>query len=124
MFDLIKTFVANIFIDKKYRVVFALIVITLFYRFTKWAIIQSQYIMMPVRFVKINNSGSLSFIYASQEQKIYSSLYRLPRKTLFNKCERKYFEKVYKKYIDVIVKSAYKGEFMIKFEKKGFKNLL
>ena len=121
MFDLIKTFIANIFVDKRYRVVFVLIAITLFYRFTKWVIVWSQYTMMPVKFVKINDNGSLTFIYASQGQKIYSSVYKLPRKTLFNKCERKYFEEVYRKYVDVIVKSAYKGEFMIKFEKKGFK---
>ena len=59
MLDLIKTFVATIFFDKRYRYIFIFIIITLLYRFCQWLIIITQNPLMPVKFIQINRDGSI-----------------------------------------------------------------
>ena len=82
MFDLIKTFILGIWIEKKYRYLFLFILFTLFYRFLMWIISISTYEMAPVDFIKINNNGSLTFIYNKRyEQVIYPNGFKTPTKS-------------------------------------------
>lgn len=121
MIDLIKTFVATIFFDKRYRYIFIFIIITLLYRFCQWLIIITQNPLMPVKFIQINRDGSIQMSIARFTQNIYSNKYKLPSKISFDKCEREYYEKIYKKYALSAIKSANKGQFMIKFSSRFYR---
>ena len=79
MLDLIKTFILGILIDKKIRYIFIFIFLSFLYRFIKWLLVVSLYEMSPVSFSKVNNDGSLSFIFLKRyEQTIYPEKYQLP----------------------------------------------
>lgn len=118
MLDLIKTFVLNILIDKRYRYVFIFITITLCYRCSKWLYVIQQNPLMPVKFVRINKDGSLSFRIGHFYQDMYSKEYQLPSLKSFDMCEKEYYNKIYTKYIKSLIQSANKNQFMIKFDKK------
>ena len=82
MFDLIKTFILGIWIEKKYRYLFLFILFTLFYRFLMWVISVSTYEMAPVDFIKINNNRNLTFIYNKRyKQTIYPNSFKIPTKS-------------------------------------------
>ncbi len=135
MFDLVKTFIFGIFFEKKYRYIFLFILITLIYRFILWLLVLFMYEMSPVDFVKLNNDGSLTFVYAKKyEETIYPYNFQLPTKSgRKNKkydvkdikntkhCERDFFV-LYKKAVSDLLKSSEDGKYILKFEKKFLKN--
>ena len=67
MFDLIKTFIEGLWIDKKYRYIFLFILITLCYRCVKTSVIYTQEEITPVKFVKMNSDASMELVYLSKE---------------------------------------------------------
>ena len=57
MFDIIKTFILGILVDKRYRFIFIFIAISLVYRFILWSIVAINYELSPVYFVGVNKNG-------------------------------------------------------------------
>ena len=135
MFDLIKTFILGIWIEKKYRYLFLFILFTLFYRFLMWIISISTYEMAPVDFIKINNNGSLTFIYNKRyEQVIYPNGFQIPTKSGHRnktydiknvkntkQCERDFFT-LYKKALNDLLNSSADGKYILRFKTKFPKN--
>ena len=130
MLDLIKTLILGILIDRKYRYIFLFIFVTLIYRFMLWVAVLSIYEMSPVEFVKINDNGSLTFIYAKKYKETIYSNYQIPTKTGHRnkkydvknvkdtkQCESDFF-KLYKRAINDLLKSSGDKKFILKIEKK------
>ena len=136
MFDLIKTFILGIWIEKKYRYIFIFIFITIVYRFMMWFSILMMYEISPVNFVKLNNNGSLTFVYANRyKQTIYPYAYQLPTKhghknKVFDvknvkntkQCEKDFFL-LYKQALEKLLQSSEDGKFILKFQRKFPYNL-
>ena len=130
MFDLIKTFIIGIWIEKKYRYFFIFITITIIYRIVKWSIVFFTFVMTPVTFISINNDGSLNFLFLKKyTQTIYPKNYQLPTKHgkrnknydthLYDskKCEQEFF-KIYENAVQHLINSSAEKKFIIYFDKK------
>lgn len=130
MLDLIKTLILGILIDKKYRYIFLFILITLIYRFMLWIAVLSIYKMSPVEFIKINDNGSLTFIYAKKYEETMYSNYQIPTKTgrknkkydvknvkNTKQCESDFF-KLYERAVNNLLKSSKDKKFILIIEKK------
>ena len=136
MLDLIKTFIAGIWMEKRYRYIVIFLMICSLYRFYNWAVVLFNYEMHPVTFKGINDNGSLRFTFAKKyDQTIYPKNLQLPtRYGVRNKnydikairdskaCEAEFF-KIYSNAVDALVRSAVGEKFAIDFEKKFPKNV-
>lgn len=124
MFDIIKTFILGILIDKRYRFVFFFIFISLAYRFCLWFIVAIKYELAPVKFVGVNDNGSLQFRFGRSYKDIYTAEYELPSNGLFtDECEKKYYNMVYVQDVGSLIRSANHGEFMIALQHKVPRNI-
>ena len=56
MFDIIKTFILGILVDRRYRFIFIFIAISLIYRFFLWSVVAVRYELSPVYFVGVNKN--------------------------------------------------------------------
>ena len=135
MFDLIKTFVLGIWVEKKYRYIFIFISITIIYRFALWCIVMTSYELSPVEFVNINDNGSITFVYSKKyNETIYPYEFQLPTKyghknkkydidgvKNTRSCEREFFL-LYKRAVNDLIKSSEDGKYILKFKKKILKN--
>ena len=131
MLDFIKTLILGIWIDKKYRYIFLFILVTLIYRFMLWVAVLSIYEMSPVEFVKINDNGSLTFIYAKKNKEtIRPDEYQLPTKNGHKnkkydiknvkdtkQCESDFFE-LYKHAVNNLLRSSEDKKFILKIKRK------
>jgi len=136
MIDLIKTFILGIWIEKKYRYLFLFILFTMLYRFAKWLAVIVAFEMTPVKFISINNDGSLNFVYLKKyEQTIYPNGYQMPTKNGkknenydvkgvidTKQCEKDFF-KIYETAVLKIINSSTENKFIIHFDKKFPKNI-
>ena len=83
MFDIIKTFILGILVDKRYRFIFIFIAISLIYRFFLWSVVVVRYELSPVYFVGVNKNGSLQFRFGRNYQDMYTKEYELPSNGFF-----------------------------------------
>ena len=119
MFDIIKTFIAGLLVDKRYRFIFIFIAVSLAYRFLLWTVVAVRDELSPVYFVGVNKNGSLQFRFGRNYQNMYSNEYELPSNSFFSsRCEKDYYDMVYLKSVDALVRSANHKEFMITFTSK------
>ena len=136
MLDLIKTFIAGIWIEKRYRYVVIFLMICSLYRFYHWMIVLLNYEMHPVIFKGIQDDGGLRFTFAKKyDQTIYPQNWQLPKRHgVRNKnydvkairdskvCEVEFF-KIYSNAVSALVRSAVGDKFAIHFDKKFPKNV-
>ena len=119
MLDLLKTFLESIWIDKKYRWIFIFVCITILYRCTKSYTIYSQEEIMPIKQVKLNDNGTIDFVYLSNNFTLHpSKKYILPKKKSKNECERKLYEEFFEINMNALLKSPEDGNFIIRIDKK------
>ena len=124
MFDIIKTFILGILVDKRYRFIFIFIAISLIYRFFLWSVVVVRYELSPVYFVGVNKNGSLQFRFGRNHQDIYTNDYELPSNGFFSgQCEKDYYNMVYTQSVNSLIRSANHKEFMIKFASKFPRNI-
>ena len=131
MFDLIKTFILGIWIEKKYRYFFIFIIITLIYRFFFFFSIVRLQEISTVDFVGIKNDGGIMFIYHKKyDITMYPNDFQLPvRSGRKNKnydvngvkntkqCERDFFI-LYQKALHDILQSSADKKYILKFYRK------
>ena len=136
MLDLIKTIIAGIWVEKRYRYIVIFLMICSGYRFYNWMVVRLDYEMYPVAFKSINNDGSLRFTFAKKyDQTIYPKNLQLPTKYgVRNKnydvstirdskaCEAEFF-KIYSNAVSALVRSAVGDKLAIHFDKKFPKNV-
>ena len=136
MFDLIKTIIAGIWVERRYRYIIIFLLACSAYRFYNWAVVLFDYEMHPVVFKQINDDGSLQFTFAKKyNQTIYPQNLQLPtRHGVRNEnydvkavrdskaCEAEFF-KIYSSAVMALVRSAVGDKFAIHFEKKFPKNV-
>ena len=118
MWELIKIFIANLFVEKKYRYIFIFITISLAYRTFKWAYVFSKYTQYPVKFVRVNNNGTLQLKFVGYEQNIYPTDYQLPSFYSIDHCERDYFQHVYVEALKPFIDDKHGQRFAIEFTSK------
>ena len=124
MFDIIKTFILGILVDKRYRFIFIFIAISLVYRFILWSIVAINYELSPVYFVGVNKNGSLRLHFGRSYHDVYTDEYYLPSSGFFkSQCEKDYYNMVYLQNVDSLICSANHKEFMIKFTSKFPRNI-
>ena len=118
MFDLIKTFIEGLWIDKKYRYIFLFILITLCYRCVKTSVIYTQEEITPVKFVKMNSDASMELVYLSKDFTLHpSKMYTIPNKNSKDECERNFYNEYFLVDIQSLIRSASDNTFIVRFER-------
>ena len=119
MWDLIKTFIEGIWIERKYRYIFLFILLTLSYRCMKSNIIYTQEEIMPLKFVELQDNGKIVFTYLSKDFKLYpSKKYIIPDVNSKDECERNFYNDYFLIDINALIRSATEQTFIVRLESK------